>query len=355
MRLRHRPFLLALSFTMFTAASAGAQSDADKATARELGGEGQDALDKKDFKTAEDRFRRADQLYHAPTLALGLARAYAANGKYVEAHETYNRIIREGAPAGAPAAFQSAVDAAKNEIGAVAPKIGAVVISVTGATGPKVTLDDQPFSNAALGVKRAANPGTHVVRASAEGYKPAEARVTVTEGGTATANLTLENDPNAAAAAATGPAAPVTGPAAPAGGVSAPPAESEGGGSSVKTIGIVLMGVGAAGLAAGAITGIMAMGKHSSLSDECPDGKCAEDKQSDIDGYKTLGTVSTVGFIAGGVLAAGGAVLFFTAPKEGSRSASLEPWIALPHRRAEPRAFVSPVIGPLSVGAVGTF
>src|SRR5690242_12546885 len=88
--------LVLTAFVTTTALPRGAfaQSDADKATARELGKEGQAALDKKDFKTAEDRFKRAEALFHAPTLALGLARAYTANGKYVAAQETYNRIIR---------------------------------------------------------------------------------------------------------------------------------------------------------------------------------------------------------------------------------------------------------------------
>ncbi|MFO0673262.1 MAG: hypothetical protein U0235_27205 [Polyangiaceae bacterium] len=196
MRLRSRLAPLVFALSVFSISSAAyAQNDADKATARQLGQEGQEAFEKKDFKTAEDRFKRADSLFHAPTLALGLARAYAANAKFVEAQETYNRIIREGAPAGSPPAFQNAVDAAKAEVASVAGKIGSVVINVSGAESPKVTLDDQPFPNAALSVKRAANPGAHVVRATADGYRTAEARVTVTEAGSATATLTLEKIP----------------------------------------------------------------------------------------------------------------------------------------------------------------
>ena len=371
MRSRFSAFVLGVTFSSFVSAAAVtvaspayAQSDADRATARQLGGEGQEALDKKDFKTAEDRFRRADQLFHAPTLALGLARAYAANGKFVEAQETYNRIVREGVPTGAPAAFQNAVDAARVEVGTVSPKIGTVVINVTGADSPKITLDDQPFPTAALGVKRAVNPGAHVLRATADGFRPAEQRFNVTEAGASTATLALEKDPNAPVAGAG--AVPVTGPAvvapAPTPGVGTfSPPESSGGGSSVKTIGLVLMGVGGAGLVVGGITGVMAMGKHSDLAKNCPDAKCTSDRQSDVDSYKSLGTISTIGFIAGGVLAAGGAVLFFTAPKEGARSASNGlPLIAIAKKPAPSpvrRSFVSvsPVIGPLSLGAAGRF
>ena len=88
---------VAASLALVTAAPmARAQSDADRATARELGQQGFQALDAKDYKTAEDRLRRADQLVHAPTLLLGLARAEAGLHRYVHAQETYQRIIREG-------------------------------------------------------------------------------------------------------------------------------------------------------------------------------------------------------------------------------------------------------------------
>ena len=87
----------------------------------------------------------------------------------------------------------------------------------------------------------------------------------------------------------------------------------------------------------------MAMGKHSDLQDKCPNGKCSSDVQSDVDSYHSLGTISTIGFIAGGVLAAGGAVLFFTAPSSKSAPAQTG------------SAFISPYIGPGSVGAVGRF
>src|SRR5277367_5346205 len=88
----------ALSLGVSAAPRALAQSDADRATARSLGQDGQSALENKDYATAEDRFRRADKMVHAPTLMLGLARSLSGEGKYVEAQEAYNRIVREGLP-----------------------------------------------------------------------------------------------------------------------------------------------------------------------------------------------------------------------------------------------------------------
>ena len=72
-----------------------AQSESDKQQARQYYQQGQDALDGRDFKRAEDLFRRGDALFHAPTLTLGLARAQAGVGKFVESWENYHRIILE--------------------------------------------------------------------------------------------------------------------------------------------------------------------------------------------------------------------------------------------------------------------
>ncbi|MGH7296344.1 MAG: hypothetical protein ACRELB_15500, partial [Polyangiaceae bacterium] len=185
MRPLHRNLLILAGCVALEAGAphaAFAQSDSDRATARSLGQDGEKALDARDYKTAEDRFRRANSLVHAPTLLLGLARALAGEGKFVEAGEEYNRILREGVAPGAPAAFRHALEEAKKEVQDVAPKIGGVTIMVKTAAGadvpaPTVTVDDTPVNAASLGVRRLIDPGDHVFRATADGYKPGELRL----------------------------------------------------------------------------------------------------------------------------------------------------------------------------------
>jgi hypothetical protein len=331
------------------ASLAHAQSDVDRATARTLGQDGQKALDTRDYKTAEDDFRRADSLVHAPTLLLGLARALAAEGKFVEAQETYKRIVREGVAPGAPAVFQKAVDDAAKEVQDVSPHIGDVTITVKAAgggpvAGAQVTMDGAAVSAAALGVKRPADPGSHVVHASAPGFKAADVTVTVTAGGAVDAPLTLEVDPNAAVAGAAG-AAPAG--AAPAAGATPAPAgpgqasaSNGGGGHGVWPW--VAFGVGGAGLIVGGITGAIAVGDHSSLSSACTGGTCPPGQSSNLSSYHTMGLVSTVGFIVAGVGAAAGVTLLLLPGKSDS---------------APPAAglHVEPAIGLGSVGAIGTF
>jgi hypothetical protein len=115
--------------------------------------------------------------------------------------------------------------------------------------------------------------------------------------------------------------------------------------SSSSPLPWIALGIGGAGLAVGAVTGVMALGKHSDLSDQCPTGTCnpanAEEEKSmedDLSEYHTLGTSSGIGF---GVAAAGigtGLVLLLTSPKAESAPSS---------------ARFTPLLGPGFVGIRG--
>jgi hypothetical protein len=75
----------------------------------------------------------------------------------------------------------------------------------------------------------------------------------------------------------------------------------------------VLGGVGIAGVAVGAVTGVMVLGKKSTVDEECNEQKrCSQTGLDAADAGSTLGTVSGIGFIAGGVLLGAGAVLVLT-------------------------------------------
>lgn len=341
-----------------------AQSDADRATARSLGMDGEQALDSKDYKTAEDRFRRADNLVHAPTLMLGLARALAGLGRYVEAQEAYNRIVREGVAPGAPEAFKRALADAKREVDGMAPKIGGVTISVHGTGGAdvptaKVTLDGAPVSTASLGVRRSIDPGSHVLQVTADGYKPAEAHFEVTAGGSVDQPVTLEVDTSAQAAGAAAGAGAQGAAGGPSAGLPANPVpETPSGGGARAVLPWVAFGVGGVGLAAGAVTGIIAMGKHSDLANSklCNGTTCDPSQQSSIDSYHSMATVSTVAFVVGGVGVAAGAVLLLTRPKAEATVDTQSPAGQPAPSPPPPTALrVTPVIGFGTIGAVGEF
>jgi hypothetical protein len=149
--------------SFLAARPAGADpSDATRATARALAEEGHEALERKDFVTAADRFARADALVHTPKLLRDLARAQAGRGKLVAAQETYSKIIHEGAQPGGSSMTAEVVETAYKERDALAPRLSWVTVTVAGAAGAKVTVDGEAMPSAALGVPNALDPGQQV-------------------------------------------------------------------------------------------------------------------------------------------------------------------------------------------------
>jgi hypothetical protein len=105
-----------------------------------------------------------------------------------------------------------------------------------------------------------------------------------------------------------------------------------------KILGLVAGSAGVAGIVVGGVFGAMTLSEASQQKSACASATpmaCPNPAQaaSDHSAGETDRTVSTVGFIAGGALLVGGAVLFFTARH------SSEP-------RAATRLIVVPRVGP---------
>jgi hypothetical protein len=80
-------------------------------------------------------------------------------------------------------------------------------------------------------------------------------------------------------------------------------------------LGVIVAGVGVAGLAVGSVAGFVAISKNHDVPSQCNGSVCNAQGISSLDGAKTAATISTVGFVAGGVLVAAGAVLYLTASR----------------------------------------
>ncbi len=233
--------------------------------------------------------------------ALGLAEQDA--GKVIAARSRFEEALRLATESG----LTSEIEPAKRALEQVAKVVARVRVKL-----PAEAVDASlKIDGVGLVLKDGTvdvDPGSHTLTAEGPGLRPFAQTVVVAAGRTEEVDVKLVPDGTR--------------------------------GSIRRPIGIVVTGVGAAGLVAGAVTGILAIGAHDDLSKTCAAGLCPDGDAAKIDAYHTLGTVSTVSLVAGGVLAATGAVLWITAPRAGGPSAA---------RR------ITPLVGAGTAGVRGTF
>src|SRR4051812_11987805 len=151
-----RAFLfLAAGISLILAPSAAfAQTDLERAAAREAADNGRTQFEAGRYAEAIDSFSRAQQLVAAPPHLLFLARAQVKMGKLVEAHENYIKITRETLPPKSPKAFVDAQSAAERELELLESRIPSVTIAVQGApaTAVSVLMDGATLSAAMIGM-----------------------------------------------------------------------------------------------------------------------------------------------------------------------------------------------------------
>jgi hypothetical protein len=326
--------LVGLGLFLAVERAAADPTEADRTTARALAAEGYEALERQDYATAEDRLRRADALVHAPTIVVDRARALLGLGRLVEAYESYQLVMRETLPRNAPASWKQAVLEAEREVAKVEPRLAWLVLKVEGPSEPRVSIDGVPVPNASLGVRRPIDPGRHTLLITAEGFISGGRNISLKEAEQQEITVTLEPAPPVELEETTAPP---------------PPPEKPDATTTRSPIPMwTAFGVGAAGFTFGTITGIIALSKHSSLADKCPNDECraanATERAALIDersSYRTAGTLSGIGFGVGLAGAATGVVLLLTNPKRSEASSA--------------SVTLVPVVGPDTIGVTGRF
>jgi len=304
--------------------------DSTRNAARSLASQGKEALDKSDWERARDLFHRAYTLVPAPTIALYEGRALVKLHRLVEAEEAFMRAARTSLDAESPEPFRKAVHDAEDDLLALRgrmPKV-TIVTSGPGASDPQlsVTLDGRPLASALVGVELPIDPGDHTLHAVVPGGQPTELAFSVVEKQRQRVELAVANGQ---ASAAPKPIVVATPAAAP----PAPPEPQPAPSPWHKRAGLIVGGVGVAGLATGIITGILAGNRYSAAEQECTDHTCVEGSAGwdAVQSFRTLRTLSTVGYIVGGVGLAAGTTLFLTAPSQPTNSArarSVNVWVS---------------------------
>jgi hypothetical protein len=301
---------------------------ADKETARRLMSEGRARRDANDLAGALQSFQAADALMQVPTTGLEVARTEIAMGKLIEAHDKLLAVARTTPAAGEPRPFAEARATAEtlgNEVEGRIPTLKITLVGVAAGATPKVAVDGAEIPPAALVAARAIDPGHHVVTANLDG-PPKTQELDIAERETKEVTLDLS--------------------------IAAPPppeAEAPPGDSSPRnhTLSFIGFGVGAAGIIAGSVTGLLAISSfNSAKSKGCVGNRCPPAADGDLDNASTMATTSDIAFILGGVGVAVGVVGLFVGNKGSADTTAPANGAAIT---------VSPWLGPGSAGFDGTF
>jgi hypothetical protein len=284
--------------TAWAGAALAQPTAADRETARSLMQEARDLRDKGHAQDALKRFKAADDIMHVPTTGLEVARTQATMGMLVEARDTIANIRKLPSSPSDPAPFLDARAKADELDNTLESRIPALNITVTGGADgetPAIVIDGIPIPAAAVGLPRKVDPGRHTVVAKGASGR-GEQMVDVKEGEQKDVQVMLTAGGDTSGGD-TGDQASHT--------------ESSGDTGGPKSHSPTLVtwiggGVGAAGLIAGTVSGIMSISLTSQVKKECLASRCVSGTQggNDYASASSLATVSDVTFVVAGVGAA---------------------------------------------------
>jgi hypothetical protein len=306
--------VLALAAPRLAAAQTSAQ---DQAVAQSLYDDAKKLMTAGNFNDACPKLEESQRLEPTAVTEFYLADCYERAGRTASAWTTFLDLAasehRNGGPKGA-----EREKVARDRAKALEPKLSQLVIDVPAAVrvpGLVVKRDGAAVREGQWGAQVAVDPGKHTIEASAPGKKPWTTTQDVQGAGTATTvhvealadapGEAASSQPSAPSSASTSSLAPTPETPKP---------------SPLKTVGLVVGGVGVAGLVVGGIFGAMAISKNSDANNGHCGGSLGGSNQCDSTGVGlrndavSFGNISTISFIAGGVLAAGGAALWLVAP-----------------------------------------
>jgi hypothetical protein len=235
------------------------------------------------------------------TVAAGHYRAY------VRAYSKMTGMTRQNHKERAAAA-----EARITDIEAVLPKVK-FVWETPPAPESKIIVDGVEFRAETLDVLLPLDPGTHEIVVQLPGEPDRKRTVTLAKGGSTIIDLTPAK-PKEADASGTGLGA---GRGNGAGGVKKSKVDP------VKVAGFAGIGLGAAGLITGGITGFFTLRQKQIVDARCTASYvCDPVGFAAVDRFQTTGNISTISFIAGGILAGTGVALLLVSNRNPTARAA---------------------------------
>ncbi|HLK41297.1 MAG TPA: hypothetical protein VKU41_31315 [Polyangiaceae bacterium] len=288
-----------------------------EATATALFDEGRKLMTQHRYADACPKLAQSQRLAPSGGTLINLAECYEHTGQTASAWAAWKDAAARANAAGKSAAEKNALARAAALEGSLA-KLTIAVSPGSDVPGLEVKRDGVPVGRAEFGNAMPVDPGSHLVEASAPKKKAFSSSVTVApKQADAQVTVALADDAEALAAApAPAPAPSLATPAA----TTTPSAPVDQGtpGATQRVVGLVVGGVGVAGLVVGSVFGLEAQSKNSDAlkPQNCRTSTlCSPNGLSLTDDAKNAATISTVAFVAGGVAVAAGAVIWLTAPR----------------------------------------
>ena len=301
-------------------------SEQVKATARSLGYDAVDAMNRGAYEEAVDLFGRARSLVNAPTLAVHQAECLEKLGRIAQAADIYGTTARYPLETSSPPDYRKAVATAETRWLSLRSRLPRLDLTIAGEdiAGVDVLVDGQSIPPARLGTSIPLDPGSRVIEV-VKGNRRATATVTMSEGRSTAVTLFLPLGQTASTESGVGETAGGTSSAGASSGGESGVVESSG----QRTWGWVTLGVGAAGLLTGTVTGIVVGAKNGDFAESCENRHCTQ-RRAEVDSYNRLRTVSTVGFAVGIVGVGAGITLLLTAPAKHTQTAKVvQPWVGI--------------------------
>lgn len=243
---------------------------------------GREAMARGDYEHACQQLRESNRIEPAIGTQFNLADCEEKRGKLATAWTLF-RAVEQKVPTG-----DERGSIAKERAYALEGRLPEVTLRLASGAPKDTTVrdGDVELGSASFGVPIPIDPGPHEFIVSAPGRPTRKFHVVFRAGET----RSLEVQPGGSSEAETRPAVarPDT----------ATPAPSHG--SSTRTLGWVLGGVGIAGIGVGAVAGIMVLGKKNTADEACPAKQCTDESGlKAIDAAKTFQVVSNVGWVVG--------------------------------------------------------
>lgn len=309
--------------------------------------EGRTLLDAKRYDEACPKLAESQRLEAGAGTLLALALCHEGQGKTATA---YNELV-EAAALGKRVGRADLAAAAQKRAQVMEPLLSRVVVRMPSADAPAVEYDvkcdGEPVEKAQWNTPLLVDPGEHKVDVSAKGKVARSYVVRLTGAGTVEIVVDKLEDarrPSAVIARPEPARLQIMPP------VSGPPVEEKSGGGAQRAIGLVVVGLGVAGIGTGAYFGGRALSQSAEGRRSCTSAPCPADANDANERAKSSFAMTVVSVAAGTGAIALGTIIYLMAPS-GSASKSG----AVPTSRVTAR--LVPDVGPTqaSLGLTGAF